>query len=494
MPDNKSNDRNGKDDTSDTSSSAVPRPVKKGAVLRLEIDTLAFGGMGVARLDGMAVFVANAVPGDTVSARIVKKKKRYAEARVLSIESPSAYRVDAGCRFCGYCGGCRLRILDYDRQLAYKREQVADALRRIGSIENAAVHPPVPARQTLEYRNKMEFSFSDRRWLLPEEMEDPDAETGFALGLHVSGTFYKVLDIERCDLFPDLGNRILRDVRDYVRQSDRPVYGLRSHEGFWRFLMLRHSVAHDQWMVNIVTAEPDRAAVQPLADRLVERYPQVVSVVNNITARKAGIAVGDEEFLLRGSAVIEDGLGDLRFDISANSFFQTNTRGAETLYQTAAAYADLKGHETVVDLYCGTGTIAIWLSAMSASVVGIEMNESCIADAEKNCRKNNVINVRFLAGDVKDRLAELPRRPDVMVIDPPRAGMHKDVVRQVLALAPERIVYVSCNPATLARDAGMLAEQYTVTEVQPVDMFPHTPHIECVAKLVAGPSASQSAA
>lgn len=469
--------------TGDRPDTETPRKVRKGDTLTLAIESLAFGGMGVGRIDGMAVFVANAVPGDTVTVKIVKKKQRYAEARVLEILKPSPQRVDPGCRFCGYCGGCRLRILDYDLQLACKHEQVADALKRIGSVTDAKVHPPIPAERTLAYRNKMEFSFSDRRWLLPEEMEDPDAAAGFALGLHVSGTFFKVLDIDRCDLFPDMGNRILTDVRDYTRQSSQPVYGLRSHEGFWRFLMLRHSVAHDQWMVNIVTAEKNPAAVQPLADRLFEAHSNVVSVVNNITARKAGIAVGDEEILLRGAPVIEDCLGDLRFDISANSFFQTNTRGAETLYRVAAEYAGLKGNETVVDLYCGTGTIAIWLSGMARSVVGIEVNESCIADAEKNRQKNKVTNVSFLAGDVKDRLGEIPRQPDVMIIDPPRAGMHKDAVRQVLAMGPERIVYVSCNPATLARDAGMLADAYTLTEVQPVDMFPHTPHIECVARL-----------
>ncbi|MDY6905922.1 MAG: 23S rRNA (uracil(1939)-C(5))-methyltransferase RlmD [Thermodesulfobacteriota bacterium] len=459
------------------------RNVRKGDILTLEIETLAFGGMGIARVNGMAVFVTNAVPGDTVSARIVKKKKQYAEARVLEILNPSPHRTDPQCRFCGFCGGCRLRILSYEKQLAYKHEQVRDALARIGAVTDAVVHPPIPARQTLAYRNKMEFSFADRRWLMPEEMDNPDADAGFALGLHVSGTFYKVLDIDRCDLFPDQGNHILCDVRNFVRQSAQPVYGLRSHEGFWRFLMLRHSVAHDQWMVNIVTAESDRSAVQPLADHLYETCPGVVSVVNNITAKKAGIAVGDEEVLLQGEMVIEDQLGDMRFDISANSFFQTNTRGAETLYQVAAAYAGLKGHETVVDLYCGTGTIAIWLSGMAKSVVGIEVNKSCTTDAEINCRKNNITNVSFLTGDVKDRLREIPHRPDVMVIDPPRAGMHKDVVSQVLAMAPARIVYVSCNPATLARDAGLLAEHYTVTEVQPVDMFPHTPHIECVARL-----------
>jgi len=468
----------------DNHDSNVPKKIKKGMTLTLDVENLAYGGKGVARVDGLAVFVNQAVPHDTVTARIVKKKKQYAEARVLEILSPSPDRVEPECRFCGFCGGCKLRILAYEKQLEYKREQVIDALRRIGLIEDALVHPVIAAQRVTGYRNKMEFSFSDRRWLLPEEMCNQDAEIDFALGLHVSGTFHKVLDIDRCHLFPELGSRILGDVAAYARTSKQPVYGLRSHEGFWRFLMLRHSVAHDQWMVNIVTASEDKAVVQELADKLCATYPEIVSVVNNITARKSSVALGEREITLRGEPVIEDRLGDLRFDISANSFFQTNTRGAETLYQTAEDFAGLTGNETVVDLYCGTGTIAIWLAEKAATVVGIEVSESCIADANRNCQKNGVANVTFIAGDVKDKLNELTDRADVMVIDPPRAGMHKAVVKQVLAMAPERIVYVSCNPATLARDAGLLAEAYKVVEVQPVDMFPHTPHIECVAKLI----------
>ncbi|MFW6237224.1 MAG: 23S rRNA (uracil(1939)-C(5))-methyltransferase RlmD [Desulfosudaceae bacterium] len=458
--------------------------VKKGAEVELGIEDLAFGGRGVARYNGLTVFVDNAVPGDTVRARIIKKKKRFAEARLLEVLAPSAFRREPVCPLCGYCGGCRLQILEYAKQLEFKAAQVKEILARIGSLPEVTVLPVIPADQTLGYRNKMEFACSDRRWLLPEELDDPAADTGFALGLHVPGTFYKILDVKRCHLFPDEVSEILDCVRQFIRRSPLPVYSLRSHTGFWRFVMMRHSVVHDHWLVNLVTAAEKPDHLRPLAELLMERFPRVAAVVNNITASKAGVAVGEKEIPLAGVTRIEERLGECRFDISANSFFQTNTRGAERLYRAAAEYAGLTGRETVVDLYCGTGTIGIWLSRMAARVIGLEISGSCLADAERNRRKNGAENVRFIPGDVKESLAALHEAVDVLVIDPPRAGMHKVVVRQILAMAPGRIIYVSCNPATLARDAALLAEAYTVAEVQPVDMFPHTPHIESVARLV----------
>jgi 23S rRNA (uracil1939-C5)-methyltransferase len=330
----------------------------------------------------------------------------------------------------------------------------------------------------------MEFSCAERRWLLPQEMGCDDVDTGMALGLHVPGTFYKVLDIEACLLQPDLGNHILSDVRQYIKKSPRPVYGLRSHEGFWRFLVLRHSVAMDQWMVNIVTASKDMEQVRPLADQLMLTYKNIASVVNNITASKAGVAFGEKEIRLSGDAILTERIGEYEFEISANSFFQTNTLGAQHLYNVAAQYAELSGDEVVVDLYCGAGSIAIYIADKAKEVIGMEITESAVEDAERNCRRNGIRNCRFIGGDIRFTLPQLGVRPDAMIIDPPRAGMHKDVVKEVLSLAPERIVYVSCNPATMARDIALLKDLYDVVEVQPVDMFPHTFHIESVAKLV----------
>ena len=457
--------------------------IKKGQQLEAVIEDIAFGGRGLTRIDGLAVFVDQAVPRDRALIRIVKKKKNYAEARVVDLIEPSPFRISPPCRYSGYCGGCKWQFLDYARQLEYKRRHVAESLEHIGLMHGIPVHPVIESPQVWAYRNKMEFSCSDRRWLMPEEIGCEDIDRGFALGLHVPGTYHKVLDTEACLLFPEEGNTILDAVRQYIKGSGVPVYGLRSHEGFWRFVMLRHSAAHDQWMVNMVTATEDQAVVGPLAEQLTRRFPRVVSVVNNITARRAGVAVGEREVLLAGEACLKDRINGFQFEISANSFFQTNTRGAEKLYQTVKTFAGLSGQESVLDLYCGTGTIAICLSDNAREVIGMEIVAGAVEDARTNSRLNRVTNCRFMAGDIKDLLSQISAVPDVMIIDPPRVGMHKDVVRQVLDLAPPKIVYVSCNPATLARDLALIKEHYRVLEVQPVDMFPHTFHIESVARL-----------
>jgi len=345
------------------------------------------------------------------------------------------------------------------------------------------VHPLIPSEKIFGYRNKMEFSFSDRRWLLPEELSDKAIPKDFALGLHVPGTFDKVLDTETCLLLPDTGNKILRNVRQYARESSIPPYGLKSHIGFWRFLMLRHSLSHDKWMVNIITSEEQRPWVQPLADLLCQKHKNITSVVNNVNTRKAGIAVGQWETLLSGEPYILDKIAGFEFEISANSFFQTNTAGAARLYETVKAYAGLTGKETVVDLYSGTGTIPIFLSDSAKKVIGIEISGGAVQDAQKNCQKNRIRNCHFICKDIKEGIMDVTDRPDVMVIDPPRVGMHKDVIKMIRDLSPDRIVYLSCNPATLARDLALLREDYRVVEVQPIDMFPHTHHIESVARL-----------
>jgi 23S rRNA (uracil1939-C5)-methyltransferase len=462
----------------------VAMKIKKGLQAQVEITDVAFGGRGLVRLDGMAVFVDQTVPGDRVIIRISRKKKNYAEARVIELIQSSPLRIIAPCEYSGFCGGCKWQFIKYEQQLLYKRQHVLDSLEHIGSIRDVTVHDTIPSKLIFGYRNKMEFSCSDRRWLLPHELDRVDVDMGFALGLHVPGTFHKVIDTRECLLQPDLGNQLMDEVRTFMRSSDKPVYGLRSHIGFWRFLVLRHSVAHDQWMVNIVTSADGRKTVQPLADRLIDRYPKVVSIINNVTSRKAGVAVGDVEYTLAGSDIISDKISGFEFEISANSFFQTNTRGAAPLFKTVEKYAGLTGTETVLDLYSGTGTIPILLSEHSKAVTGIEIIESAVADAEKNCRKNGISNCRFIMGDIRKCLSQITQPPDVLIIDPPRAGMHKDVVKQVLELGAGRMVYVSCNPATMARDLQMMRDSYRLDEVQPVDMFPHTYHVEAVAKLM----------
>ncbi|MBW1956108.1 MAG: 23S rRNA (uracil(1939)-C(5))-methyltransferase RlmD [Deltaproteobacteria bacterium] len=456
---------------------------KKGKIVDIDITAMASDGRGIGRIDGLAVFVDYAVPGDQARVVIVKKRRNYAEARLLELLTPSACRVDPPCPYFGFCGGCRWQHIVYDQQLVYKRQQVADALERIAGLAGVPVHPVVPSPAVYGYRNKMEFSCSDRRWLFPEEMEKPDVTSDFALGLHIPGTFDKIIDIQQCLLQPAPGNAILKTIRALIRASGAPPYGLKTHTGFWRFVTLRRSGDSGRWMVNLVTAAEDLSVVQPVADDLTVRHPEILSVVNNITARKAGIAAGEREIPLAGPPRITDRLGPYVFRISANAFFQVNTPAAETLFSAVKRYAALTGKETVLDLYAGTGAIAITLSGRAGSVVGMEIVPEAVEDALENTRINGIRNCRFLCGDVRKLLPGLESQPDVIVIDPPRAGMHPKSVTGVLDLQVERMVYVSCNPATLARDLSLIKDAYRILEVQPVDMFPQTPHVEAVARL-----------
>ena len=504
--------------------------MRKGDTIELRIDRMAFGGQGIARLDGLVIFVKGAIPGDRVRALILRKKKAYAEAKIEEMLAPSPDRIEAPCPYFGVCGGCQWQQVKYERQIEYKRAHVEEALSHIGSFSGIDVLDPIPSEKRFGYRNKMEFSFSDRPWLpypplskagceeigstgphvipakagiqssekelggLDSGFHRSDLKTaissqlqrqrgGFALGLHVPGTFDKIIDVDACLLQQERGNEILREVKRFAVQSRLPPYGLKSHEGFWRFLTLRHSAYLDDWMVNLVTSELRTDGVLPLAQRLTSLFPNVTSVVNNITARKASIAVGEREVVLAGAGTIQDRIGSSTFQISANSFFQTNSLGAERLYGKVVEFAELTGRETVLDLYSGTGTIPIFLACSASKVIGMEIVESAVLDARRNCQANGIENCEFILGDIRDSLALLRIHPEVMVIDPPRAGMHQDVLSRVLEIGAERIVYVSCNPATLARDLALMQDHYHIAEIQPVDMFPHTYHVECVAKL-----------
>jgi 23S rRNA (uracil1939-C5)-methyltransferase len=457
--------------------------VKKGDQVELNIESMAIGGRGIGRIDGLVVFVTGSIPGDRVRARVVRKKREYAEAVVAEVLTPSPDRVEPPCPYFGYCGGCQWQHVAYERQRFYKRELVRGCIEHIGGLKDSLIRETLPSPATYAYRNKMEFSFSDHRWLLPRESDLSGPSRGFALGLHVPGTFDKVLDIDACLLVEGVTNEILREVKEITRSSGIPAYGLKTHQGFWRFLTIRHSRALDQWMVNVITSEYQPVNVRPLADRLTNRFPTVTSVINTINTGKAAIATGDREVLLFGLPRIKDRLGSYVFHISPNSFFQTNTAAAERLYETVSAYAELGRGETVLDLYCGTGTIPILLSPRAGLVTGIEMSPSAVLDAERNCKENGIDNCRFIQGDARRMLGQIGAVPDVVVLDPPRSGMHEDVVKGVLDLSPKRIVYVSCNPATLARDLGRMTPAYELVAVQPVDMFPNTHHVETVVKL-----------
>ncbi len=476
--------------------------VRKGDLVELEIEKMAYGGKGIGRAGKFIVFVRGGVPGDRLVARIYRKKRDYAEAVIEKISEASPDRVTPLCPYFNYCGGCQIQNVAYEAQLRYKREQLKEAITRICGLD-ISVHTVIASDDIFAYRNKMEFSFSDRRWFMPDEtvVQAHDridmcpsgadrfnamrkATGDFALGFHIPGSFKNVIDIDRCILQQDMGNKILVAVKRFAKTSRIPVYNLKTHEGVWRFLGIRYSTAFDQFMVNIVTSRSISDVASSLTDVISDVAGDAdITVVNNITGRKAGVAVGEQELVLEGRGIIEDRIGQFVFQVSANSFFQTNTRAAEKLYGKVMEYAELTGHETVFDLYSGTGTIPIFLSGLAREIVGFEISTSAVLNAQENCAINSVENCRFVLGDIKEELSNVKAVPDVIIVDPPRAGMHKDVVGKVLALSPERVVYVSCNPASLARDLSMMAGNYDILDVQPIDMFPHTYHIETVVRL-----------
>jgi len=460
-------------------------PVKKGNIYNVHIEGIAYGGKGIARIDGFVIFVSGGIPGDIVSCLIVKKKEAYAEAKIVSLLEKSPLRIDPLCPYFSFCGGCQWLNVKYDAQLNFKKNHVKDSLEHIGLLKDVRVNDTIPSPNISHYRNKMEFSFSDRRWLFPDEMNNSGVKNNnFALGLHVPGSFSNVIDISQgCLLQHEEGNALLKLIREFTLSSGLPPYGLKSREGFWRFLVLRRSFAKNNWMINIVTKSGNGAILNELVKLIENSGIPVATIVNNITASKASIAVGERETILFGDGVLIDTIGTFSFRISANSFFQTNTSGAEILYAIAERFADLSGTETVIDLYSGTGSIPLFLSKRAKEVIGVEQVESAVMDAWRNCNDNDIKNCSFLLGDVLKVLPGITKKPDIITVDPPRAGMHKDVAAKILDLKPERIVYISCNPATLGRDLVMLSEKYTVSEVQPIDMFPHTYHIETVCLL-----------
>ncbi len=457
---------------------------KKGQLLELTVEKMAFGGPGIAFLDGLVVFVSKSAPGDRVRARVYKKKKDYAEARIVEIIQPSPARISPPCIYYPYCGGCQWQHIAYKHQLEYKTDLIREAIAKVASLRQVRIKQIIPSQTITGYRNKMEFSFSSRRWVLPEEMPVPEHQRSFALGLHLPGTFNKVIDVSCCLLQPEEANQILMIVRKEAEATGLPAYDIRSHQGYWRYLTIRHSVAFNEWMVNIVTAQDNPLVVKSLTEKLLRRVHNITTIVNNVSRKKAGVAVGDFENVIHGNGFIREKLGTFEFQISANSFFQTNTRGAERLYQIVAHYAELTGKELVLDLYCGTGTIALYLAPRARKVIGVEINKAAVADAQRNRHLNGIENVSFILGDIRDQLSLLGDRPDVVIIDPPRTGIHKDVAKQIEGLGTPRLIYVSCNPVTMARDLALLKSSYKLVEIQPVDMFPHTYHVESIGLLL----------
>jgi 23S rRNA (uracil1939-C5)-methyltransferase len=469
-----------------------PAPaLAKGAELELLIDKLAFGGKAMGRVGGFVVFVDHALPGQKVKVRLTRKKAQFAEARVLEVLTPSPAQVAPFCSHFGLCGGCQWQDLTYEAQLNWKGVQVAECLRHLGGLSPGVILPPVASPALTCYRNKMEFTFAPRAWLpAPEFAAAPPAAAPLALGLHVKGGFDRVFNLTECYLESPQTPALVQEVRTWCRQSGLPAYTTRTHQGFWRFLILREGKRTSQTLAHLITSsQGDPAAVDALGGRLLDRFPALTTMVHSLSETKAQVAVGEASRTLWGPGYIEEELLGLRFRISAHSFFQTNPGAAEILYGALRRLGEFSGRETVWDLYCGAGSIAVTLAAQVEQVLGFELVPEAIADAHLNCRLNGVDNCRFLAGDLKERLKEalgaphLYPRPDVVVTDPPRAGMHPQVVQALLTLAPRQILAVSCNPATLARDLALLKEHYEVASLQPFDLFPHTSHIECLASL-----------
>ncbi|MGB0650102.1 MAG: 23S rRNA (uracil(1939)-C(5))-methyltransferase RlmD [Rhodothermales bacterium] len=462
--------------------------MKKGSILTLDIEKFADRGKSLTRLDGYVIFVPGAVPGDRVKARVFRKRKKFAEAALLEVIEPSPLRTEAKCSYFGTCGGCKWQHVTYEAQLDAKTQSVKESFEHAGGRSDVTVHPALGADDTFYYRNKMEFSFSAGRWLTPAEIKSgEDFNTSFALGLHVPGNFAKVLDLHECHLQSEWSASFVNAMRAYSLERDWKAWHPRKHTGFLRHLVIRQATHTEEVMVNLVTNHYDEERMQELAAWIQETAPGVTTFINTINSGVAQTAFGEEMHVVFGPGVIHDRIGDHTFEIASNAFFQTNTRQAETLYRVAAEYANFTPDDLVYDLYCGAGTISLYVAPNVKHVVGVELVEEAVQNARRNAEANGISNVTFETGDMmklfNDDFIAKHGKPDVLIVDPPRAGLHPKVVRQIGELAPERFVYVSCNPQSQAKDLSYLTDQFEVVQVQPVDLFPHTHHIESVAQL-----------
>ena len=454
------------------------------------ITDVAAEGKALARVDDMVIFVPFAVPGDVVDLQVKKKKHSYCEAEVVRFIEYSKVRVTPFCQHFGVCGGCKWQNLPYEEQLKAKQQQVENQLRRIGKIALPECNPILGSVKTKEYRNKLEFGCSNKRWLTKEEVASGAAFDNMnAIGFHITGAFDKILPIEECRLMDGMNNDIRNEIRDYALAHNIEFFDLREQRGLLRDIIIRHSNS-GEWMVIVqfhYEQQEDEQRAKGLLEHLAQRFPQISSLLY-VDNQKCNDTIGDLEVMVyKGNDHIFLHMEDLKFKVGPKSFYQTNTEQAYHLYSVARRMAGLSGKELVYDLYTGTGTIANFVAKEAKKVIGIEYVPEAIEDAKVNSAINGIDNTLFFAGDMKDILNDEfiaeHGRPDVIITDPPRAGMHNDVIDTILRAHPQTIVYVSCNPATQARDLSLLDKDYQVVEVQPVDMFPHTPHVENVVKL-----------
>ena len=465
----------------------MTRKRKKPIYERYRIEDIGSEGKALVKINDMVVFTRHAIPGDIVDLQVIRKRKNYQEAVITRIYEFSKERVKPFCSHFGDCGGCVWQFLPYEKQLFYKQKQVVDQLTRIGKVKLPVISPILASENKIFYRNKLEYSFSTRRWLTREEI---DSGNNFfdsdSLGFHASGQFDKVINIEKCWLQPDPSNAIRTYVYQYAIDNGREFFDIRNQKGFLRTLMIRTS-ARNEVMVVLSVFRDDREALSGLLNSVKENFPSVTSLMYVINS-KGNDTISDLDIMLYyGRDYILEEMENLKFRIGPKSFFQTNSAQAYNLYKVVREFAALTGREIVYDLYTGTGTIAQFIAGNAQKVVGIDYVPSAINDAVINASLNQIDNVFFFTGDIKELLklnfTKEHGKPDVIITDPPRAGMHKDVIESLLEILPEKIVYVSCNPATQARDINLLSSHYTVIKVQPVDMFPHTQHVENVVLL-----------
>lgn len=464
------------------------RKKQKNTVLEnLTITDYAAEGKALVRHEGKVVFVSGAIPGDRVNIRLSKNKKDWAEGKAVDILEPSPDRLEPFCKHFGTCGGCKWQMLPYEKQLAFKQQEAVQNLVRIGKIELPEVLPIVGSADTIHYRNKLEFTFSNKRYLTNAELnnENISAQQN-ALGYHAPGIFDKVIDIDECFLMDDVNNRIRNTVREIAVENNFGYYNIKEHTGWLRNIIIRYC-STGELMVNICINHEDEPNRLILLNSLLSKVPEISTLLYTINPKWNDSIYDLEPIVYHGKGYAIEKLEDFEFIISPKSFFQTNTRQAEQLYSITRDFAGLTGTETVYDLYCGTGSIGIFLSKQAKKIIGVEVIEDAIEDARKNAALNNINHATFIAGDVikicNDEFFEQHGRPDVIITDPPRAGMHEKLVIKLLEMAAPKIVYVSCNTATQARDLSLLSEKYKVMKVQPVDMFPHTHHIESVVLL-----------
>lgn len=448
-------------------------------------------GNAIARVDSLVVFVPMLVPGDIVDIQVKKKRKNYIEGRVIRFHEYSSSRIKPRCAHFGICGGCKWQHLPYDLQLFYKEKQVKDSLERIGKADLPGIMPITGSPDIFLYRNKLEYTFNDRRWLTYEEViSDIEYAREDALGFHIPGLFDKVLDIKECFLQPGPSGMIRDSVREYARKDRMIFFNPREQTGFLRNLVIRNTLNGD-FMVTLVFFYDDRKRREGLLDHLAAKFPRITSLMYVINSKRNDSLTDQTALLYKGSDHLVENIDGLKFRIGPKSFFQTNTKQTVELYRTAKNFAGLTGKEIVYDLYTGAGTIACYLAGSARKVVGIEYVEEAVKDAAVNSGLNGIRNTEFFCGDIKvvmnGMFIDTHGHPDVIITDPPRAGMHRDVVEAIIKAAPERIVYISCNPATQARDIALMSGHFNITKIQPVDMFPQTHHVENVILMVRKP-------